>query len=287
MFRRGPASYDNIKLEQGHYLLAVNGTELHAVDNYWRLLTASASRPLEFTVNTEPRLEGSWVVTIEPIGQTEQTTLEYQHWVDEKKALVERLSNGTVGYLHIRAMDGPSLQTFQRDLQENAGKKALIIDVRFNPGGNIEQVLLSALNDAVYGSLRPRNSIDTPRAGLRFFGPMVVLQNEFSNSDSELFAQGFRSLGLGKLVGVTTPGSLIWTNNLRLKDGTGELRVPRDAVFDANGRNLENLGVQPDVLVENKPEDSLAGRDRQLEKALEVVTSSGGSSEARRGESRR
>lgn len=92
-----------------------------------------------------------------------------------------------------------------------------------------------------------------------------------------MFSQGFRALGLGKLVGVTTPGRLIWTYNTQLRDGS-VLRTPRDGVYDASGRNLENLGVEPDVFVDNAPEDFYTGRDRQLEKAVEVVRGQASSS---------
>jgi tricorn protease len=277
IFKGGPASHEYLKLQPGQYVLAVNGKPLKASDNYWSLFNTTAARELELTVNSTPALDGARTIVIDPVPLSTQTQLEYQRWVDDKRAIVDRLSGGTVGYLHIRAMDVPSLANFQRDLQSNAGKKALIIDVRFNPGGNTEQSLLAMLNDRAYGSLRPRNSVDVPRAGQRFFGPMVVLHNERSNSDSEMFSQGFRALGLGKLVGVTTPGRLIWTYNTQLRDGS-VLRTPRDGVYDASGRNLENLGVEPDVFVDNAPEDFYTGRDRQLEKAVEVVRGQASSS---------
>ncbi len=99
---------------------------------------------------------------------------------------------------------------------------------------------------------------------------MVVLQNERSASDAEMFPDGFRKLGLGKLVGVPTMGAVIGTGSYRLMDGSS-IRTPGFGVFTAAGENLENYGVQPDVLVDNTPEDFLAGRDRQIEKALEVL----------------
>jgi tricorn protease len=159
------------------------------------------------------------------------------------------------------------------DLLENKDKKGLIIDERFNGGGGIDQELLAILNQRkAYQSTRNRDSLDVERPGQAFFGPMVVLQNERSASDAEMFPDGFRSLGLGKVLGVPTMGAVIGTGSFTLLDGSA-LRTPGSAVFTARGENMENYGVQPDVLVDNTPADFLTGHDRQVEKAIEVLRS--------------
>ncbi|MDO8595499.1 MAG: S41 family peptidase, partial [Sulfuricaulis sp.] len=114
--------------------------------------------------------------------------------------------------------------------------------------------------DAGFQQPRPQN----------FYGPMVVMQNERSASNAEMFPEGFRTLGLGKVVGVPTMGAVIGTGSHRLMDG-GAMRTPAVGVFAAKGQNMENYGVQPDVWVDNTPEDFLAGHDRQIEKAVEVL----------------
>jgi tricorn protease len=193
--------------------------------------------------------------------------------VADRKAMVEKLSNGQIGYLHIKAMDAPSLAKFQVDLLENKDKKALIIDERFNGGGGIDQELLAILNQRkAYQSTRSRDSLDIERPGQAFFGPMVVLQNERSASDAEMFPDGFRALGLGKVIGVPTMGAVIGTGSFTLLDGS-VLRTPGSGVFTARGENMENYGVQPDVVVDNTPADFLTGHDRQVEKAIEVLLS--------------
>jgi len=103
-----------------------------------------------------------------------------------------------------------------------------------------------------------------------FFGPMAVLQNERSASDAEMFPDGFRALGLGKVIGVPTMGAVIGTGSFTLLDGSA-LRTPGAGVFNANGVNMENYGVPPDVFVDNLPGDFLTGNDRQVEKAIEVL----------------
>ncbi len=271
ILKKGPADHDYVKLAVGNYLLAVNGKALKTSDNYWKLFNLVPGRKVELTVNSQPETDGAWTVSLEPLSSTAQANLEYERWVDSRKAIPDKLSGGEIGYLHIRAMDAASFEKFQRDLLESLGKKALIIDERFNGGGGIDQELLEILNQRLkYQSWRGRDSVEVPRPVQAFFGPMVVLQNERSASNAEMFPEGFRALGLGKVIGVPTMGAVIGTGSYRLLDGSS-IRTPGIGVFTAKGSSLENYGVQPDVLVDNTPEDFLAGRDRQIEKAIEVL----------------
>jgi tricorn protease len=273
ILKKGPADHDYVKLAAGNFILAVNGRELKTTDNYWRLFNLVPGRKFEFMVNSKPDVEGAWTVSLLPLSSQGQATLEYDRWVDTRKEMVAKLSNGTIGYLHIKAMDAASLQKFQRELLENLDKKGLIIDERFNGGGGIDQELLALLNQRTkYESYRGRNSVEMPRPSQAFFGPMAVLQNERSASDAEMFPEGFRTLGLGKIVGVTTYGAVIGTGSYRLMDGSS-LRTPSFGVFTAKGQNFENYGVPPDVTVDNTPSDFLSGHDRQVEKAIEVLRS--------------
>jgi tricorn protease len=198
--------------------------------------------------------------------------MQYDKWVDERKRTVEKLSGGRIGYLHIRQMDQVSLRRFERDLIENHEKKGLIIDQRFNPGGGIDEDLLQILGQRQYQYTKTRDSVEITRPQRGFFGPMVVMENERSTSDAEVFPDGFRTLGLGKIVGVTTFGAVIGTGSYRLMDGSA-VRTPTSGLWSVKGYNLENYGVPPDVYVDNTPADFLQGRDAQLEKAVEVVQS--------------
>jgi tricorn protease len=271
IFRKGPADHEYIKLSPGNYILSVNGKELKAGDNYWKLFNVLPGRKFEFMVNSKPSADGAWSVDLEPLSGAAFGNLQYDRWVEDRKQMVAKLTNGEIGYLHIRAMDAPSLAKFQRDLLENQSKKALIIDQRFNGGGGIDQELLAILNQRkAYQVTRGRDSIDVKRPGTTFFGPMVVLQNERSASDAEMFPAGFRDLGLGKLVGVPTSGQVIGTGAFTLLDGSS-IRTPGAGVYITGGQNMENYGVPPDVLVDNAPPDFLTGHDRQIEKAIEVL----------------
>jgi tricorn protease len=190
--------------------------------------------------------------------------------VADRKAMVDKMSDGQIGYLHIRQMNEPSLRKFERDLATLGTKKALIIDQRFNPGGSIDQELLQILQQKQYQYTKLRDSVQVQRPLRGFFGPMVVMENERSTSDAEVFPDGFRTLKLGKVVGVTTYGAVIGTGAYQLMDGSS-IRVPGSGLWNVNGTNLENYGVPPDVYVDNTPDDFFRGRDAQLEKAVEIL----------------
>lgn len=272
ILRKGPADPEWVKLRAGDFILAVNGVDLKTPDNYWKLFNLVPGRKFEFTVNDKPDLDGAWTVLLDPLSGAALADLQYQQWVTERKEMVDKLSGGHIGYLHIRAMDARSLEKFQRDLIDNLDKKALIIDERFNGGGGIDQELLEILNQhKKYESWRGRDSVEMPRPGQAFFGPMAVLQNERSASNAEMFPEGFRTLGLGKIVGTPTYGAVIGTGAYRLLDGS-VIRTPSFGVYTAKGVSFENYGVQPDVLVDNTPADFLTGHDRQIEKAVDVLS---------------
>jgi len=271
--RKGPADKDYLKITPGHYVLSINGKLLKTTQNYWELLNVLPGRKLEFLLNSKPDINGAWPIIIDPLTPTAHANLEYSLWVEKHKTMVDKLTGGEVGYLHIRAMDAPSLQKFQEDLIDLRDKKALIIDQRFNGGGGIDQELLQILNQRKqYQRTRGRDSIDVARPVQAFYGPMVVLQNERSASDAEMFPDGFRRLGLGKLVGMPTMGAVIGTGSFTLMDGS-QIRTPGSGVYTSTGENMENYGVPPDYFVDNGPADFLAGKDRQIEKAIEVLKS--------------
>jgi tricorn protease len=270
VYKRGPADKDYVKVRVGDFVLAVDGEPLKAGDNYWRAYTLAPGGKLEFTVNDKPALPGAWKAKVRPVSAAQMATLQYDKWVDERRAQVERLSGGKVGYLHIRQMNEPSLRQFERDLARLSTKEALIIDQRFNPGGNIDQELLQILGQRQYQKTRGRGSVHVTRPLRGFFGPMVVMANERSTSDAEVFPDGFRTLKLGKVVGVTTYGAVIGTGSYQLMDGS-VIRTPGTGLWNVSGTNLENNGVRPDVYVDNTPVDFVRGRDAQLEKAVEVL----------------
>ena len=270
IYESGPADKDWVKVNVGDYLIAIGGKEVRAGDEYWELLNDRLNRKVEVTFNNKPTTEGAWKTRIEAINSNAYATLRYDRWVKERRQKVDELSNGRVGYLHIRAMDQPSLRKFEKEIREFRNKDALIIDQRWNGGGNIEQELLAILVQREYQVWVPRGVEASGRPFAGYFGPKVVLQNWRSASNAEMFPAGFKALGLGKTIGTPTMGAVIGTGSYSLIDGS-TVRTPGVGVYlaDAKHTNMENYGVQPDIRVDNSPEDNLAGRDRQLEVAVD------------------
>ncbi len=270
LYKDGPADKDYLKIKQGDFIIAVDDRDLKTTDNYWERFTLASGQKFHFLINDKPAKEGAWEVTITPVTGQAFSDLQYARWVSDRRDMVAKASNGEIGYLHIRAMDAPSLRQFQLDLAANRTKRALVIDQRFNGGGGIDQELLSILAGRQYQYTMGRDAgFQQPRPQ-NFYGPMVVMQNERSASDAEMFPAGFKALGLGKVVGVPTMGAVIGTGSYTLLDGS-TIRTPGSGVWTATGENMENYGVPPDVYVDNTPNDFLKGRDAQIEKAVEVL----------------
>jgi tricorn protease len=272
VYENGPSDKDWVRAGVGNYLIAINGKQVKAGDNYWQLLNNRLNRKSEITFNSKPTEEGAWVTRIETITPAAYSQLRYERWVKERRQKVDELSGGRIGYLHIQAMNQPSLRRFEKEIREFRNKEALVIDQRWNGGGNIEQELLAILVQRQYQIWQPRGTEATGRPFAGFFGPKIVLQNWRSASNAEMFPAGFRALGLGKVVGTPTMGAVIGTGSYSLIDGS-TVRTPGVGVYlaDPKRTNMENNGVQPDMLVDNSPADTLAGRDRQLEVAVEEL----------------
>jgi tricorn protease len=273
IWKGSPVDNEWVKIKKGDYIIAVNDQELKTTDNYWKHFTLAPGRKFRFLVNNKPARDGAWELAIEPWNSGALSNAQYAKWVEDRRAMVDKLSNGEIGYLHIRAMDAASLRQFTLDLAMNRTKKALVIDQRFNGGGGIDQELLSILVGEKYQYTRGRDAgLEVPRPLETFYGPMVVMQNERSASDAEMFPQGFKDLKLGKIIGVPTMGAVIGTGSFTLADGSS-IRTPGSGVWVATGENMENFGVKPDVYIDNTPEDFIKGRDAQIEKAVEVLKS--------------
>ena len=269
VYENGPADKDWVKVSVGDYLIAIGGTQVKAGDEYWQLVNDRLNGKVEVTFNNKPSADGAWRARIETISANAYATLRYERWVKERRQKVDELSQGRVGYIHIRAMDQPSLRKFEKEIREYRNKEAMVIDQRWNGGGNIEQELLAILVQREYQIWVPRGTEASGRPFAGYFGPKVVLQNWRSASNAEMFPAGFRALGLGKVIGTPTMGAVIGTGSYSLIDGS-TVRTPGVGVYlaDPKRTNMENYGVQPDIRVDNPPEDNLAGRDRQLEAAV-------------------
>ena len=266
-----PAAYAQTQIKPGEFILAINGREVTLDERLYRFINDKQDREFEFLVNREPKTEGARKVKYKVLSQTEWDDLNYRNRTERLRKYVEGKSGGKIGYLHISAMGSANQTQFEREAYEYIlGKDAMVIDVRFNKGGNISDTLIDWLARKQHGYRRPRDGTPEPAPARAWEKPVIVLMNEHSYSNGEMFPDAMRQHGLAKLVGMPTPGYVIWTYALRLVDGTGA-RMPENGVFRLDGTNMENLGEQPDVKIPLTPEDWLADRDPQLDKAIEML----------------
>ena len=273
---RGPADYDETRIEPGEWVLSIDGVDVSPADNFWALLDDAVSRTTVLKVASDQAGTDARDVSLLPMtrGWASQFheswgEAEYETWVERNRARVEEMSNGKIGYVHIQAMGGSRLERFARELfAENMDKDALIVDIRWNPGGNIHEYLLDILGHTQFGWSRPRDADWTPQPSQIWSKPTVLLINERSSSDSEIFPQGFRTLGLGTIIGETTLGAVIGTEEYTLIDGTTGIRLPMEGWYAMDRTNLENYGVPPDIRVVNDLNHIRDGVDDQLEYAV-------------------
>lgn len=272
-----PGSYDKTGLKPGDVVLTINGQDVSLDEKFYEFIHDKQGREFDFLVSTNGDRSGARMVKYKVLSDSEWTDLNYRNRIERLRKTVEDKSGGKIGYLHLAAMSMSNQIKFEREAYEYmAGKEGMIIDVRFNSGGNISDTLIDWIERKPHGYFRPRDAKPEAAPAHAWEKRCVVLMNEHSYSNGEMFPSAMRTRGLAKLVGMPTPGYVIWTSEMRLVDGTGA-RMPGSGVFRLDGTNMENRGEQPDVRVPMSPEDWLAGRDPQLDKAIEILL---GTSEA-------
>ena len=269
-----PGSYRKTELNPGDIVLAVNGQDAVLDERLFEFINDKQNREFEFLVNTNLDRESARTVRYRVLTDGEWNDLQYRSRIDRLRKYVEEKSGGKIGYLHLAAMSMSNQIKFEREAYEYmADKEAMIIDVRFNSGGNISDTLIDWIERKPHGYFRPRDARPEKAPYHAWEKRSVVLMNEHSYSNGEMFPNAMRTRGLAQLVGMPTPGYVIWTSEMRLVDGTGA-RMPQSGVFRIDGSNMENNGEQPDVRVPMSPEDWLAGRDPQLDKGIELLIGS-------------
>jgi tricorn protease len=268
---RSPLTEVGVDARQGDYVLAIDGIDLPANDNPYRLLRGKADRPVTLTLNSKPDPNGGRVVSFRPI--TSETGLKYFGWVAHNRQMVDKLSGGRVGYLHVPDMGEDGIREFIKWYFPQIRKEGLIIDERANGGGFVSQLLIERLRRTLLGTGFSRTNEDTETYPQEtFVGPMACLLNETSASDGDIFPYMFRQAGLGPLIGKRSWGGVVGINGHGpLIDG-GTVYVPEGGTASTDGRwVIEGHGVDPDIVVENDPKSVLEGRDPQLERGIAEV----------------
>ncbi len=268
--RRSPLTEQGVNVKTGDYLLAINGKPVSLSMNPYELLENTVGKPVEITVNSIPSEAGARTSTIRPISS--ELELLNLNWVNERRALVDKLSGGKIGYIYVPNTSNDGNRELFRGMYEFNEKEALIIDDRYNGGGFIPDVMTGLLERKTL-SYWQRNGLSPMKTpGVAHNGPKVMLTNGYSSSGGDAFPYYFRKKGLGTLIGTRTWGGLVgMSGNAGLVDG-GYIAVPRFGIFDENENwIIEGTGVSPDIEVVDRPEQLAKGIDPCIEKAVEVL----------------
>lgn len=269
--RRSPLTEVGVNVKEGDYILAINGQPTNQMNNIYEALINTADKQVALKVNSRPAEAGSREVTVIPTK--DESDLYYYQWVQGNIEKVNKATNGKVGYIHIPNMGVDGLNEFIKHFYPQLRKKALIIDVRGNGGGNVSPQIIERLRREIVMVDMARNTAPLPDPAAAFLGPMVCLLNEFSASDGDIFPYRFKQYKMGKLIGKRSWGGTVGIRgSLPLLDG-GFLNRPEFASYDLAGKQwvIEGHGVDPDIWVDNDPAKEFAGEDQQLDKAIEVI----------------
>jgi len=269
-----PADKVKTKILAGEIVLSIDGRAIDPALDLTLVLNGPPQREIELRVRNAQGTDRQ--VSLRPIGYEKARSLLYEAWIHETQEKVTDRSDGKLGYLHIRSMNMPSFYQFERDLYaEGVGKEGLIIDVRENRGGSTTDHLLTALTQPVHAITVPRGGQPGYPQDRKVYAtwnkPIVVLCNQNSFSNAEIFTHAIQTLRRGLVVGVPTAGGVISTRNVEIMD-VGRLRVPHRGWFLLDdGEDMELHAAVPDYVVWPKPGDLCIGKDEQLDKAIEVL----------------
>ena len=277
VLKGGPCDLIASKVEPGEYILAIDGEPVSLAVNINKLLIDTVGKKVVLTVGAAPDAGETRRVIVRPTSYGQVGNLLYELFVDQRRAIADELGGGKIGYLHVQVMGQPSLERFERELFSVAdGKDAIIIDVRNNGGGWTTDMMLAMLQVKPHAYTIPR---DGPRGYpvserlplYAWWKPVVVMCNEYSYSNAEIFSWAIKVLKRGLVIGQQTSGSVISTGAAGLIDGS-YVRVPgRGWYVLGSDIDQERNGCPPDIVVEVQPGDEAVGKDRQLERAVEEL----------------
>ena len=268
---RSPLTEIGVKAKEGDYIIAVDGKRTDELSDIYEALVNMADKQVTLTINSSPKSEGSYDTVVIPID--DEQPLYYFNWVDLNIEKVNKATNGRVGYIHIPDMGIPGLNQFAKMYYPQLSKEALIIDDRGNGGGNVSPMILERLNRKMQMITITRNTTPSVDPGGTHVGPKVLLLDEFSASDGDIFPYRFRQAQLGTLIGKRSWGGVVGIRGtLPLLDG-GTLNRPEFSRYDNEGKEwiMEGHGVDPDIIVDNDPAMEYKGVDQQLNRAIEEI----------------
>ncbi|MDD3722409.1 MAG: S41 family peptidase [Lutibacter sp.] len=268
--KQSPTDVIGKNIKNGDKLVAVNGVEIDSEENREKYFSSPSSTS-EITLTFE-RNDRKFNVNVHTSSIGDVRNLIYDEWQDTNQDYVNLKSNNRIAYVHMKDMTGNELIKFKEDLvSDEAYKNGLILDLRYNRGGNVHDEVLRFLSQKTYLNWKYREGKLTGQSNFGWANkPIVLLVNEQSLSDAEMTAAGFKELGLGTIVGTETYRWIIFTSGKSLVDGSF-YRLPSVGCYTLDGKNLESEGVRPDIYIGENFKDRLDGNQPQLNKAIEII----------------
>lgn len=266
---RSPLTEPGVRVAAGEYILAIGGEELRAGDNLYRLLENTAGKIIRLKVGPKPDGTDSREVNVVPIPS--EAALRNRDWIERNLQRVQEATQGRVAYVYVPNTTRAGHEYFKRYFFPQTDKQAIIVDERFNGGGQVADYYIDHLRRPYVSHWATRYGEDFITPTGTIFGPKVMLIDETAGSGGDLLPYMFRKLGVGTLVGRRTWGGLVGVLGFPVLMDGGSVTAPNLAIWTEEGFVVENEGVPPDIEVEQLPAEVLAGRDPQLEKAIEVV----------------
>jgi len=267
---QSPLSKPGINAKTGDYLLAVNGHTLKAPTNPYSLFVNTVGKQTTLTLADNPDGKGKHTITVKPIANA--LNLRLNSWITQKRNYVNKKSDGKIGYIYLSDMEALGMDQFVHQFYPQISKQGLIMDDRFNGGGFIDQIVLERLRRVLVGMSTNRVHAEMRYPEQVLNGYKVTLMNHYSASDGDMFPFYFRKYGLGPLIGTRTWGGVRGYNHVwSLIDG-GNLVVSQNSIYGLDSKwAVENHGVTPDIRVDNLPGDVMAGKDKQLDTAIDYI----------------
>jgi C-terminal processing protease CtpA/Prc len=271
VIERGPLATAKSKVRAGHIIEKIDGEDITPNQDYNALLNRKAGKNTLLSL-LDPTTSTRWEETLKPISRGEEGQLLYRRWVENRRKEVDKLSNGTIGYVHVRGMNDASYRTTVEEvLGRNANKESLIVDTRFNGGGWLHDDLATFLSGKKYIDIIPRGEKRGHEPFKKWIKPTAILVGESNYSDAHMFPFAYRANEIGKIIGMPIPGTgtaVWWEQQI---DPTLVFGIPQVGMVGMDGKYLENTQLEPDVKVKNDPEIISKGRDQQVERAVQEL----------------
>ncbi len=271
VIKKGPFTTDKTKVKPGVVVATIDGDTLKAGADYFPMLNRKAGKATVIGL-VDPKTGDRWEEIVKPISKNNEGNLLYDRFVERQEAYVDSLSNGRVGYVHVRGMNSDSFrETYSKTLGKYRNREALIVDTRFNGGGWLHNDLAILLSGKKYAEFAPRGRFIGDEPATQWNKPSAVITSEGNYSDAHGFPYAYKALKIGKVIGKPVAGTMtaVWWENLQ--DRTLTIGVPQVGVRDMNGNYLENQTLQPDIEVDYTPEDVANGIDPQIERAVKEL----------------